>query len=333
MINLILAAEIINGYLTNNGFGDIHVTPEELDHPGALEAYGMIWPGEPFNDFCVKLFRNLSEDHSEKRDFTLFHFKDADTGLKIIESQILQASHLPHQSENDAQEFRYFMEQMGHALANPDLQIPEEMTEAFGEFQSIDQMREDVYILCFTKTDSKEKFWEQYANWHTGICFQFRYSSTGNRMIDGQFFESYSLRDMIYDNDNNNRFKFFDEMSRELEVRVGYKLMITEVPRFAVYYKRSPYNWEDEIRLGIDIAYLNARHVQHGITHKLSPDGKRKFIPIPIKGNELFFGYEFPFELELVRIQCGKEMTDEMYEKVKELTNRKFPGIEVMRRH
>jgi hypothetical protein len=331
-IDFQLVADIINKHLETNGFGHIMVDPQELEWPAFVEEWGMICPGEPFNDFFTRLFQIESPDHSETKDLTLYHFKDASTAMNIIQSQTLQLSFLPAQSDNDNQEFSYYLKQIGHelALGKP---VPEKLKEAYPEgFLTIEDMRRGVYAYCFTKTDLNERFWHDYADKHTGVCFKFKYSSTGDRKFYG-FFPSYSLRNMIYDNESGNKFGFIQEMNKELKARVGYELMATEAPHFAVYFKQSSFSWEDEIRLSVDVAYLDARNIEHQIYPKTSQDGKRNFIPIPIKGNDLFFFYEFPFDLELIEVQCGEHMTMEVYAKIVDLVAKKYPLVPVIKRN
>ena len=327
-INFALVADIINKHLKKNGYEYIQVTVEEIamQGNGHVKAYDKLLPGSPYDDFCVKLFQSLSEDQSEKHDLALFHFKDAPTAIKILQQKILQASHLPIQSKEDEEEYVYFMKQIEHELVTDDKPIPDKMLKVFGGFLGVDAIRDQAHIICFTKTDSKEYFWNKYAAYHSGVCFRFKYNPTGDKLLY-QLIPKYYLRDMIYDNELNNKFSFLAEMNRELKKNVGYELMITMVHGFAAFYKRNRYKVEDEIRFAVLLSYFNAWNHYEIIEPK--QDGNRKYIPIPIKGHDLFFGYEFPFELELMEIQCGTNMPVYDFEKIQSIRDSQWTEVPI----
>ena len=70
----------------------------------------------------------------------------------------------------------------------------------------MDEERENIFILCFTKNGNKERFWKEYVNNDSGVCLVFRLLN-----FDPQFAELYNFRDVSYD--NGYRFDFINHIN------------------------------------------------------------------------------------------------------------------------
>jgi hypothetical protein len=328
-INIVLAAEIINRHFAANGFGHIVVDPGELDWDGYIEEWDLIASNRPFEDFGTKLFEFLSLDKS-KEEQILYHFKPASTARLILNDRAIQASYLPAHSSNDAEEYMHFMKQMGHPLATG-RPVPPKILQKLGEIQTIEQIREQVFILCFTRTNTNERFWKEYADNNSGVCFKFRFKPIEkNIALDVDLIPLYSLREMIYDLENDTRFSFIEVMNKELKDKVGYELQIAPVPKFAMHSKRNCKAWEDEVRFGIDMGYLRARNSTPDYLI-IQEDGSREYIRIRIKGKQAMLLNPLPFELELLEVQCGGNMDPETFKDIERIVNRNYPGVEIMK--
>lgn len=317
-----LAVEIINRHFANSEFCHVVITNKDIKYQ---ESVDYIVPEETFNDFCVHLFDSVSIDRSDTVDLPLFHFQSPEMAIKILQNRGLQASHLPAHSENDSQEYNFFMQQIRHPLSAGGRPYSEAMRKQFPDLMPIEVMRDDTYISCFTSNDMDEYFWENYAVEHTGVCFALRYSPSANKMING-LIPRYYLRDMIYDNPNNNKFSFINDMNLELKKSVGSEFMLTSVPQFAKFYKRNGYSVEKEIRFAIDIAYLRQRSPTGAFVIQIGDDGIRKYLRIPFRNNRSPFPDGNPYKFELVGVKCGKSMNDADYKVIVQLVAEYFPS-------
>jgi hypothetical protein len=319
-----LAVEIINRYFAGSEFSKVVIASKDIKYQ---ESVDYIVPENTFNDFCVSLFDSESVDRSDTIDLPLFHFQSAEMAIKILQNRGLQASHLPAHRANDNQEYNYFMEQIRHPLSAGGRASSETMRQQFPDLMSIENIRDDTYISCFTSNDSDEHFWENYAVKHTGVCLALRYSPNGNKMVYG-LIPRYYLRDMIYDNPNNNKFAFINDMNVELKKSVGCELMLTSVPQFAKFYKRNRYSVEKEIRFAIDVSYLRQRNSAGAITIQ-SDDGTRKYLRVPFINSRAPILDGNPFRFELVGVKCGKNMSDADSKAIAQLVVGNFPSATI----
>lgn len=328
-VNFELATEIINRHLAGAGFERFQITTQVIDWQQFVDAYGMLSAIDCWNNFCTDIFQSLSTDFSTTPNLTLFHYKPFDTAIKTLNSGHLQASYLPAHSDRDKEEFIYFMRQIGHPLADSEQPVPPRLTDSFGEFQLPAQMKSGAFIISFTDSNSNERLWDEFAGRHTGVCFEIEFQPVGENLITG-IFPYYYLRGMIYDNELNNRFSFFKRMNTELTERVGYPLMIDAVPQFSKFFKRYEFYEEREIRFAIDLGYLHAWNSAPDITIQL--EREREFLLIPLlRRNPSIFTDEPPYQFELKRVICGRQMVCQDYDRILASTNTRFPNVSVVR--
>lgn len=254
----------------------------------------------------IPIFSSVATDR--KKDIGQFyHFK---ANLEIIKSILverkIQLTALEYHGDNDHAEYSEFFKR----------------SEYFGHFcdGNINELKRKIFILCLTKNFREKLFWQNYANEGTGACIVFRFEFKE----DNQAF--YELRDVGYDSGyrfdfiNELRYKFFREFNKEL--------FINGITKFAQFYKRDKYRWENETRLSFNFnigSFANCLEKPFEIKTQEDEDGNiaREFIELKFDDNPFF-------KLKIDEVICGVNMDETDF---KEISNLCSPNTKVWKTH
>ncbi len=190
-----------------------------------------------------------------------------------------------------------------------------------GTDNTIDDEKKRFFILCFTKNYKEPKFWSKYAQDDTGVCFSLRLK----HKMDNENRYQCQFRDVFYD--NGSEFNFVKDLRSECHKFFNKELFIDGVTKFAQFYKRSCYSWEDEARISINIDPKNNALVLNqklAIEKEINNKGEltREYITIN-------FDNDF-FKLEIDEIICGKRVTKGQIAEIKKAINNS--SVKVARR-
>lgn len=225
-----------------------------------------------------KLFNSIAPIRlNDKGQF--FHFFSNPKWVfnDLLRKKTIQATSLSSLSSNDFTEYIEFFKRINSKYIFE---------------KTFEKDKQNRYVLCFTKNWRNERFWEEYADSHKGVCVGFRFIKKNNELNGVHF------RDVYYDSGYD--FEFINELRYEFIKTFGKELFLYGGSRFANFYKRDKFKWEDETRLLID-TNVNDNSV---FSNKLDDIGKKH----SDKGRNYF---EFNvnnmlFKLEVSEIIVGK---------------------------
>ncbi len=251
-------AEIINNAIAGSEFSSFGVSEAEIDRMDLFGHLGLLQFADPETNPITKIYKELAVQRYG--DFGQFyHFKSVPIALDIIRSQSIQVSNLLSNQANDYAEYEEYFRRYGplHKLIPKDRQSISKDDGDGNEYsvvnangRPIDEERENIFILCFTKDSRNVRFWKEYVNDDTGLCFAFRFLSFNKDM-----FRFYDFRDVAYDVDGY-RLDFINYINYHLGKEFDRQLLTWGLSRFAKFYKRGKYAWENESRLAFDFPYI-----------------------------------------------------------------------------
>lgn len=326
-----LVAEIINHYFQENGYSSVHVDEAEIDWQAFVDEWGHIASIDYTNSYWTRFFDYLSEDRSRTTRL-LNHYKCPQIAKAILESGCFHASHLPAHSANDSEEYYHYLRQVGHPLVTGRPIHPKTLRHYPHGMSTVEQMRDEVYILCFTEDEFNPFFWREYACKSSGVRFRLRYTPTGANQTDETApFPLFHLRKMFYDFESNDRMSFIDRMNDEVIINtMGDELLLNQVYLFSTFYKRYGYTIENETRLSFDLSYLRARN-SYPYDIDICEDGSRNYIEIPIENQVVPVFNQLPFDIELVEVICGQNMSGADFDELHQIVNTKYIDVAVVR--
>lgn len=274
-------ADIVNKAIASTEFGpDVGVLSK--DDFSYIDNSAVIYFSSTFTEAPDTLLNVFSACAVDRRldGGHFYHFKSVERAIDILDTGTVQLTALYYQAENDRAEYSEFLQRTGYfrPLNTGD----------------IDEMKRKSFVLCVTKSASREKFWNQYAKQDTGVCLGLRYDM-GQQQLQG----CVDFRDVTYE--TGYRFDFINEIRDQFKHEFGKEPFIEGILKFARFYKRGKYSWEDESRISFDYmtypelcnVFPIQRDVQNG---KIT----REYIIVPLK-NEYF-------TLDVDEIICGKQV-------------------------
>jgi len=304
-----IIAEIINKHLENSPFQNLisvnenHINYNEED---AAINWKISVTG---NQLKYSIGSNEKLTKSRLYDSgTFYHFKNYTRALQVIKDKEIQLTALNSHISNDSAEYSEFIRRYGHnPVFNNDF---------------IETARKNIFIYCFTKHFRNERFWNEYAKNHIGICIGFRFENFNPDLID-----LFSFVDVIYDDGYN--FDFINDIQRELLYKFNKHLSIGGLNRFAKYYKRKRYSWESETRLVFDLNENNElQKLLKGDSKfgggKIPEIDLNNFINVTQEDNRRFVTLKFNnqfFNLKISEIILGSEVNSNQSEELSKLVS------------
>lgn len=235
-----------------------------------------------------------------------YHFKPSvDRVRQIIQSKEIELSALYYLGQSDYAEYSEFFKRTGF----------------FGMFykNKVDDRKKKIFILCFTKNARENRFWSDYSDNDNGACIVFRFE-----FLNGPYRHLFDLRDVYYD--AGYEFEFINDLRYKFVRYFGKELFLEGINKFAQFYKRGKYKWENETRLSFDYDFDDAALLKldyFPIQQGTDKNGNvREYIKLKL--NNHFFN------LNIEEIICGHKVTEAQKQDIKnDLAN---PNIKVWRR-
>ena len=256
-----------------------------------------------------RIFSQLMGDRKSTVSSDVFyHFKTCPSViLDIINKKSIQVSNMVANTENDYTEYSEFFRRIGFADKN-----------------RLEKARSNTFILCFANTCSEQRMWDEYATNETGVCLCFNVKHLSH--IDSW---SYSFRNVFYDHGYD--LDVVGEIVDKIEQKYQLSFLPQGVHRFAQYYKRDRYRWENETRLSIqyeDIldyeAITNTESiVTKHFTRNTASNG-REYLDIPFQ-NPLF-------EFEMRELIMGKNVSIINAQAYEQAVNNAASSVKITRR-
>lgn len=309
--------------------------PEKLifGHKGLLDLKNYFNQIDPdrMEDPFYQVFSQFSMD-KKGEDFSCYHFKRLDRAMQLIETRSIALNTLFSNRDNDYAEFEEFFRRYGplENLIPSTYKRPEpgDISVIIPRDRKVDELKNQIYVTCFTKCYDNPRFWREYAL-GKGLCFRFRFYGYRNDVIQnfGELKRNvqhlYQLREVGYDNDGY-LYDFLNEINYRLGQEFGLTLFSRGIPIAAQFYKRARYSWEQEIRLAIDLPFVQMRYAFPLENHlKIIQSGDRQLILVPIAEPQKspFFG------MELQDVFCSEGLAE--IGLVKKVINENFPKTRI----
>ncbi len=274
-------AEIVNNAIASSNF---RLVVEELtkDDFSPDDKRPLIYFSTSFfaPDPLEKIFAKCAVDRRlDCRQF--YHFKSVERAIDILKKGTVQLTALYYHSENDNEEYSEFFRRTGHTYPL--------ITG------NISELKKKSFVLCLSKSASREKFWNQYAKQDRGVCLVLRYH-IGRMVLQ----ECVDFRDISYG--TGYPFDFIKEIRDRFFSEFCKPPFIDGVLKFARFYKRAKYSWEDESRISFDYNYDYSSLLCRSFPiQKVLENGRmREYIIVPLKNDY--------FTLEVSEIICGKQV-------------------------
>lgn len=159
----------------------------------------------------------------------------------LINNNTIQATSLHSLSSNDHTEYSEFFKR---------IDVKYIMDKNF------DADKKNKYVFCFTKNWRTERFWREYADDYKGVCVGFRFIVKKNSpQFNETGIDGILIRDVYYDSGYD--FEFINKLRYEFLKHFNKELFLSGSSRFALFYKREKFKWEDETRLLINTSVSN----------------------------------------------------------------------------
>jgi hypothetical protein len=258
-----IVIDIINDELSRSEFADIIVNPEDY----VVAQIGNEWyiqRDDPFRDFATEILDRVSTNHF-KSSKPFYHFKSADRIVDVLRHKRMLAANLPAHHANDNLEFRAWIVDV---LGREEWLLPESEPwhNVYGPLR-IDDWRGGIHILCFTNNVTNW-MWANYAGTtkepSTGACLEIVFENFNDDEI-WKLQPLYDFRDVIYDNESEDRFAIFSRIETRVFEATGKKILFHSMVHFAWCYKRYQYRDENEARLSFDTKRVTqfGRHMRN----------------------------------------------------------------------
>lgn len=274
-----------------------------------LDAFSAIDPPRE-SDPIFAAFAQISLDR-KNTSFECYHFKRIGRATDLLRNRCLTLNTLFSNRANDFAEFEELFRRYG-PLQNliPDdyhPPVPGSIGVIRCRKRKVDELKENIYVTCFTKSYDRDEFWSEYAQGE-GACFRLEVSNFSSATIPrfaylGRTVQHlYDFRDVCYDG-SGYMFDYINEINYHLGQEFDAALFTLGIPIVARFYKRAYYSWEDEIRLCVDLQFVCERYKMNPMKYfDLQGDSKRTWISLPI-GDASQNGL---FDIRLTDIFCSK---------------------------
>jgi hypothetical protein len=236
---------------------------------------------------------------SRKFDYGQFyHMLKFDYALATLQKKEIQLSALSYLWDNDPAEQTEFLRR--HGLLKNIID------------NKIDEIKNKVFIFCFSDSFRAENAWKLYGQNETGIALGFRFIEYS---VDQAHTDLYQLKDIVYDSGYD--FDFINEIQFRLKKKFDRQLLFGGLSNISKFYKRAKYTWEREARLCFDYQanedyaetfqklghpFPDEINLEKFFPKQYDTTTDRHFIKVPFS-NKLF-------KLKVSEIICGKNITD-----------------------
>jgi hypothetical protein len=321
-------AEIVNEAISETEFSSFTVTSDDFDPIDNFFGGGLVkWADSNLNP-VTKAFNETAQNRiADKGQF--FHFKSTRIALDIISNRCIQVSNLLSNDKNDFSEYSEFFKRLGlfHKLI-PNDYCQQLNTKHFNPASKsqMDELRDNIMILCFTKEAHNEKFWKCYAKNDTGVCISFRFLN-----FDQNKLLYFDFRDVCYD--DGYRFDFINHINYHFRKEFDRQLVVEGITKFSKFYKRGKYDWENEARLCFHYDFTSSSklgdYLSKNFPIEKEPGTNRKYIKLPLKGNDI----QNPlFTLTVDEVICGKNVSATCFENLYAALTENFPDATIWQR-
>ena len=319
-------ADIVNGAISDTEFASFTVTSADISPKDDVAGGGLIKWEDSNNNPLARAFNQTALNRINDQG-QFFHFKSYNIALSIISNKSIQASNLLSNDKNDFAEYSEFFKRLGlfHSLIPMDY-CDQLATKKYNPASKspMDEERENIMILCFSKEGHKEKFWTSYANNDLGVCLVFRFLSYDPDQID-----NYSFRDICYD--DGYKFDFINHINYHLLREFGRQILIEGVTKFSKFYKRAKYEWENETRLSFHYTKVFGfdKWLDKIFPRQTDPTSGRIYINLPLEGNSTPNPF---FTLTIDEVICGKNVSSAEYASLQTALTANFPNANIWQR-
>jgi len=237
---------------------------------------------------------NDKAPNQKKSKQSFFHFKRFNYAYDFLDKEFITASALSNFSglTDDIKEYEHFFE----------------VTKIPYEQSYIDTQKDNLFITCFTVDNNTDKFWQEYADNHKGLCLEIEFQ---NVTSDPGLNSKYEFRDVCYD--DCTTFSFYSKMQNEIHNSFQKYLLTQGIAKFGALYKRKTnYEWEKETRLLINWG-LYSKDLSNSFM--LINVNNKKILKIPFK-NKLF-------NIQIKQITVGKNLSSSEKSKIKKFAAKK----------
>lgn len=319
---------IINQALSrSNEFNNEHANINDLGLQADLWQ-GLINFEDPNNNVITRIFNNTCINRYNSNNL-YYHFKPINSiqrltrVLNIIDNRQIQVSNLLANEQNDFAEYSKLYKRLGlfnkfipHDYCNQNQNGVYNPASA----SPVDNERNNIFILCFSRDYQNLRFWNEYAADSNGVCFVFRFTN----FVD-LYLNCYDLRDVVYD--DGYRFDFINEINYFLRQAFRRLLFLGGITKFSRFYKRFRYFWEVETRLSFD--YNSTYQPFLSNNFPLVHDANRTFIELPLTGNTV--SQKPLFNLTIEEIICGNNVSQADYDIIENSLRNNFSAARISR--
>jgi hypothetical protein len=318
-------AEIFNLAISKSDFSSFTAQADDFDPQPNLA--GMISFHADNTNPITSIFNQSSPNRIvDKGQF--FHFKSTKISKLILKNKAVQVSDLLSNDANDFAEYSEFFKRLGlfnNLMPEDALQQKQQGVYNPASPSKMDKERKSLLILCFTKNSHEERFWKQYVDDDHGVCFGLRV-----RDYNPDNLPLYSFRDVCYD--EGYKFDFLNHINYHYAREFGTHLLPGGLAKFAKFYKRGKYAWEDETRLTFHYDFDTfgyGRALNNIFPLQTDQSTGRNYINLPLQGSSI----ENPlFTLTLDEVICGKNISEDDYQEIKSLVADNFPSAYLWKR-
>ncbi len=242
-------------------------------------------------------FENVAQNR--KLDYGQFyHLLKFDYALTTLQNKEIQLSALSYLWDNDPSEQTEFLRRHGFLKNLVD--------------DKIEEIKNKVFIFCFSDSFRAENAWKLYGQNETGIALGFRFIEYSD---DTAHTDLYQLKDVVYDSGYD--FDFINEIQFRLKKKFNKRLFFGGLSNLSKFYKRAKYAWEREARLCFDyqanedyaetfqkmnLAFPDEINLENFFPKQHDTTSDRHFIKVPFD-NKLF-------KLKVSEVICGKNISD-----------------------
>jgi len=331
------------------------------------DDYGSIPPLLVFMDNCP--FSNYFRERIiTDLNNSLYAFKPPNFAIEMLENNDLRLTSLKRNQENDPLEYQEFWYRLGNiSRMIPDnydsredikLKLNDLIDDSNKESLNVqdilcrldniikgfpknaiknwlcnneykipmDEDREQIYIYCLTRNPSDEH-WKRYGNNEKNVCIEYNFNPKPN-VND----EAFKYGNVYYDKGYD--FDFLREINYYIRTEYGLFFNQNGWTRFALFYKRDRYRWEEETRLSLNSMLYgsvkdDAEDKKNGSEYKVNKDGSIDKSILCIKNYENRY-----VDWEVRSITIGANCPKEDKEKIREImsSNVNYASTEIIER-
>ncbi|MCL2207878.1 MAG: hypothetical protein FWB90_07285 [Fibromonadales bacterium] len=249
---------------------------------------------------------------------SLYAFKSPNHAIEMLENNDLRLTSLKKNEENDPLEYQEFW----YRLGNISRMIPDNYDTKIKNWLCnnkykipMDEDREQIYIYCLTRNPSP-KHWTEYGDNDKNVCIEYNFKSKTDN--NGPFKDGNVYYDNGYD------FDFLREINYYIRAKYGLFFSPSGWTKFALFYKRDKYRWEEETRLSLNSANWpaireSAKRKENGLEFK---DGDADCGIICIKNDNDYVNWEV--KSITIGANCPKEDREKIKNIIKNYINTKI---------